>query len=343
MKQDLVKKCFRITSVAGFVAFCVVDLLICGKGFSLVHITAGLIFADNLLLLLPVERQKAQVSLCLGIFAFVCSIVACAFQRIVPDVAGLEFRIFIPIVAALLSTQVDGALKSIAKYRNIRTLFKSVQVLSNIEDQACFQRCLQLYMCCVLVFAAHGAGGITGTFLSIACIIQLALLYAVLINPHQYFVYLGKRKYLQVMALIQGRLKDNIVQEESEGRDMAVTYQKAQEYMEKNRPFLRQTLSLEELARLLGTNKVYLSRTINVISGRNYCQFVNYYRIQYAKELMRKNSDSKMIEVAMASGFNSVVTFNMAFKLNEDLTPSEWLREYYSVEKKKGNDYISEN
>ena len=338
MKHDFVRKCFRITSIAGFLALCVLDLVICGKDFSLIHILAGLIFADTLLLISPVERQKAPVSLFLGAFSLVCSIVASALQRIVPDLAGLEFRLFVPIAAALIVTQVDGVLKSVGKYRNIRTLFKSVQVLSNIEDQACLQRCLQLYMCCILVFAAHGAGGITGILLSIACIIQLALLYAVMIQPNGYYVYLGERKYLQVMALIQGRLKDNIVQEESEGRDMAVTYQRAQEYMEKNRPFLRQTLSLEELARLLGTNKVYLSRTINVISGRNYCQFVNYYRVQYAKEIMRKNSDSKMIEVALASGFNSVVTFNMAFKLNEDLTPSEWLREYYSVEKKKGND-----
>lgn len=335
IKNEMVRKCFRITSIAGFIALCVFDLIICGKAFSLIQVIAGLIFADTLLLLLPVERQNAPVSLCLGAFTLVCSIVACALQHIVPDVAGLEFRVFLPVAATVAVTQVDGALKSTGKYRNIRTLFKSAQVLSNIEDQACFQRCLQLYMCCILVFAAHGAGGAPGLLLHLAAAIQLALLYAVLIYPHGFFVFLGKRKYLQVMALIQGRLKDNIVQEESEGKDMAVTYQKAVDYMEKNRPFLRQTLSLEELARLLGTNKVYLSRTINVISGRNYCQFVNYYRIQYAKDIMRKNSDSRMIEVALASGFNSVVTFNMAFKLNEDLTPSEWLREYNSVEKLK--------
>ena len=59
---------------------------------------------------------------------------------------------------------------------------------------------------------------------------------------------------------------------------------------------------------------------------------MNYYRVQYAKELMRENKERKMIEVAMASGFNSVVTFNMAFKINENLTPSEWLREYNSVD-----------
>lgn len=335
IKHEPVKKCFRITSLAGIIALYLIDLIICGKSFSLMHVIAGLIFADNLMLLIPAERQNAPVSLSLGALTLVCSVAASALQRIVPYVAGLEFRLMIPITAMLFTTQVDGVLKAIVKYRNIRTLFKSVQVLSNIGDQACFQRCLQLYMSCILVYAAHGAGGVTGLLLYCASIVQLVLIYAVMMHPRGFFLFLGQRKYLQVMALIQGRLKDNIVMEESEGKDMAVTYQKAQEYMQKNRTFLRQTLSLEEFARLLGTNKVYLSRTINVISGRNYCQFVNYYRIQYAKELMRKNSDSKMIEVAMASGFNSVVTFNMAFKLNEDLTPSEWLREYYSVEKSK--------
>ena len=102
--------------------------------------------------------------------------------------------------------------------------------------------------------------------------------------------------------------------------------------MESHKPYLNPALSLEDLAKDIGTNKVYLSRTINVVSGSNFCQFVNYYRVQYAKELMRENKERKMIEVAMASGFNSVVTFNMAFKINENLTPSEWLREYNSVD-----------
>ena len=329
----MIRKYYRIASIAGLLALCVLDLLICRDSFSLVHVIAGLVYAVTLCLIVPAERQGLRLSLCLGAFTVLCSFTAGALQKAVPDVAGLEFRLFLPAVAALAVTQVDGALKTLAKYRNIRTLFKNSQVLSGIEDQAYFQRGLQLYMCLFLVYAAHGTGGTSGLILHVSAAVQLSLLLAVMVWPRSFYLFLGRRKYLQVMALIQGRLKDNIVMEESEGRDMAVTYQKAQEYMEANRPFLRQTLSLEELARLLGTNKVYLSRTINVISGRNYCQFVNYYRIQYAKDLMRKNSDSKMIEVALASGFNSVVTFNMAFKLNEDLTPSEWLREYVSVEK----------
>lgn len=331
MKKETPRKWFRITSIAGTIALCVLDLIICGKTFSLAQVLAELLFADNLMLLMPAERQSLPVSLCTGAFTLVCSLAACIFQLAVPEVAGLQFRLFLPMAAMLLTTQVDGALKTMARYKNIRTLFKSARVLSNIEDQACFQRCLQLYMCCILAYAARCAGGISGLVLSLAAAIQLALLYAALMHKRGFYVFLDKRKYLQVIALIQGRLKDNIVMEESEGRDMAVTYQKAQEYMETHRPYLKQTLSLEDLAHQLGTNKVYLSRTINVISGRNYCQFVNYYRIQYAKELMRNKNDSKMIEVALASGFNSVVTFNMAFKLNEDLTPSEWLREYISI------------
>ena len=330
-KLLIIRKWFRIVSFAGMIAASLLDLVICGKAFSLKHLAAGLIFADNILLLMPVEKQKTTVSLCLCAFTLVCCFMAVFFQHAVFDMAGLEFHLFLPVAAAVLTTQVDGVLKSLVKYRNIRTLFKSARVLSNIQDQARLQRMLQLYLSFVLIYAAHGAGGVIGMLLNLAATVQLILLYTVLIYPHEFFLFLGRRKYLQVMALIQGRLKDNIVLEESEGKDMAVTYKRAQELMENERPFLKQTLSLEDLAHQLGTNKVYLSRTINVISGRNYCQFVNYYRIQYAKDLMRKNRDSKMIEVALASGFNSVVTFNMAFKLNENLTPSEWLREYNSV------------
>ena len=144
MKKETLWKYFKITSIAGIPALCVLDLVICGKTYSLTNVIAVLLFADNLLLLLPTDKQSLPVSLCIGVFTLLTNLAASVFQLAAPDVAGIEFRLFLPIVAVLLTTQVDGALKTLGKYKNIRTLFKSAQVLSNIEDQALFQRTLQL-------------------------------------------------------------------------------------------------------------------------------------------------------------------------------------------------------
>lgn len=323
MKQsnDFIRKTFLYASCLGFLALCVVDLVICGHSYSLMNLVSSLVCACTLVLLLPIGRQRVSVIWYLAAFALLCSILASVFQLKVPGVAGVPFRLFLPVAAAVAVTQTDGVVQTLEQYRSIRSLFKSSRVQQNIEEHAKLQRCLLFYISMLAAFSQ---------IWSVSMVI-LALVIVLQVLPQKVFLLISKHKFLQVRAIVNGSLKDNIVLEEGEGKDMSVTYRKAQEYMENSKPYLRQTLSLEDLARELGTNKVYLSRTINVVSGRNFCQFVNYYRIQYAKEMMLSNPGTKMIEVALASGFNSVVTFNMAFKLNEKLTPSEWLREYNSI------------
>ena len=114
---------------------------------------------------------------------------------------------------------------------------------------------------------------------------------------------------------------------------MALLYGRILEYMEKNAPFLEEDFSLPQMATDLYSNRVYLSKTINMMSGRNFCQFINWYRVTHAKEMMRKDPHLKVLEVATMSGFHSVVSFNQAFKMYEGTTPSVWLQ---SIKLEKG-------
>ncbi|MGN1215489.1 MAG: helix-turn-helix domain-containing protein [Candidatus Cryptobacteroides sp.] len=106
---------------------------------------------------------------------------------------------------------------------------------------------------------------------------------------------------------------------------LKVLYSRIVAYMEKEQPFLDPEFSMQQMARDLYSNKLYLSKAINTNSGKNFRQFVNYYRIEYAKTLFRKDPRLRINEASDMSGFHSVVSFNMAFKLNTGLTPSEWL------------------
>lgn len=96
--------------------------------------------------------------------------------------------------------------------------------------------------------------------------------------------------------------------------------------LEVQKPYLQQSFSVEDLARLTQSNRLYVSKAINIHSGRNFNQLVNYYRVKHAVELLRSNSKIRMSDLALKSGFHSTVTFNMAFKLNEHTTPSEYVR-----------------
>ena len=96
--------------------------------------------------------------------------------------------------------------------------------------------------------------------------------------------------------------------------------------METRKPWLQDDFSIDDLARLTRTNRMYLSKSINFHSGRKFNQLVNYYRVRYAVALLQKDTSLKMNDVSRMCGFHTVVSFNMAFKLNERMTPTEFVQ-----------------
>lgn len=103
-------------------------------------------------------------------------------------------------------------------------------------------------------------------------------------------------------------------------------YERIVAYFEAEKPFLDNSLTINDLVKVLYSNKLYISRAISQFTGRNFCQFVNFYRVRYSMELFRANSDMKIHELAVGCGFNSDVSYNMAFRLFMGETPGEWCR-----------------
>jgi AraC-like DNA-binding protein len=98
------------------------------------------------------------------------------------------------------------------------------------------------------------------------------------------------------------------------------------DHFETDLPYLRGNLVIEDLVKVVYANKLYISRAIGRCAGRNFCQFVNYYRVKHSVEVFRQNPDLKVTELAGQCGFNSVVSFTMAFKLYMNENPSDWIR-----------------
>lgn len=101
-------------------------------------------------------------------------------------------------------------------------------------------------------------------------------------------------------------------------------YDKAKTYMEEKRPYLYGTFSIGELSQKIYANRTHVSKAVNSLSGMNYSTFVNSYRVKYAAELISKDPRMKMEEVAKLSGFNTIATFNSAFKAIMNERPSEY-------------------
>ena len=103
-------------------------------------------------------------------------------------------------------------------------------------------------------------------------------------------------------------------------------YDRVMEYFEKDKPFLNGNLTINDIVGVVFTNKLYISRAISQYTGRNFCQFVNYHRIMYSVACFRENSELKVAELWPMSGFNSIVSYNMAFRLFMGENPSDWCR-----------------
>ncbi|MBN9297537.1 MAG: helix-turn-helix transcriptional regulator [Filimonas sp.] len=95
--------------------------------------------------------------------------------------------------------------------------------------------------------------------------------------------------------------------------------------IETKRPYLEPELTLTDLARQLDTNASMLSRIINDGTGRNFNEFINYYRVQEVVKKMYagEHQVQTLLAIAFDCGFNSKATFNRSFKKITGKTPRE--------------------
>ena len=189
--------------------------------------------------------------------------------------------------------------------------------------------CLVLASACFLKELSHLVPDASRTVQSI-----VVFSFPALLEPLFFFLYLkaltgrtyviSRSKEETVREMIKGNLRDVMAQKPEDEQKMSRLYSKITAYMESAEPFLDDSFSLRDMSITMYSNKVYISKTINVMSGRNFRQFVNYYRVRYAAELMKKDPGMKIVEIASLSGFHNTVTFNQSFKYYMGETPSAY-------------------
>lgn len=98
------------------------------------------------------------------------------------------------------------------------------------------------------------------------------------------------------------------------------------DYMRNHKPYLNSDLKQSELADKLNLSSHHFSEVLNFTFEQNFYNFVNFYRIIEAQELIKKpgNKKTKIFTIAFESGFKSKASFNRVFKKHTGLTPSEY-------------------
>ena len=96
------------------------------------------------------------------------------------------------------------------------------------------------------------------------------------------------------------------------------------DYFNSQKPWLNPNLNILDVAKHIGTNRSYVSNIINERIGCNFNQFVNNYRINEAKILLKNNPELSISEIGELAGFGSVSSFIRIFKRTENYTPTEF-------------------
>jgi AraC-like DNA-binding protein len=136
---------------------------------------------------------------------------------------------------------------------------------------------------------------------------------------------------------LQGNKQDHnitdVVYDEDEGEklnnqriDKTDLKEKLIMFMEKEQSFLDPNFRITTLCSKLYTNRTYLSNLINTEFKMSFSDFINQYRIKFAKELMaaKMSSNFSLNYFSEEAGFGSVSSFNRAFKQFEGITAGEY-------------------
>lgn len=86
-------------------------------------------------------------------------------------------------------------------------------------------------------------------------------------------------------------------------------------------------LTLDELAAEAGMNPRYFCRVFRQMTGRTPIDYLNYYRIECAAELLCTEGDS-VTDVALACGFNDPGYFARLFRRHKGMSAAAYRRQY---------------
>ena len=99
-------------------------------------------------------------------------------------------------------------------------------------------------------------------------------------------------------------------------------------YCEEPQLYLQYDISLTQLAKTIGTNRLYLSQYFSN-QGITYNVYINTLRIQHFINLYHENAtalqSTTVQQLAYQSGFRSYSTFYSAFKQNMGMTATKWM------------------
>lgn len=152
-------------------------------------------------------------------------------------------------------------------------------------------------------------------FLAIPSVIFSALLFSL--------GFLGFSQRFSIQDVLQEeRLssKDDVIDEISP----SLLRTRIEQVMEDQQIYLQPNLKLMDLVREVQSNRNYVYNVINKEMGMSFSEYVNRWRVTYAKTLIAQKPNMPLSQVSTMSGFTSSASFYRNFKIYSGVSPKEY-------------------
>ncbi|WP_321279933.1 helix-turn-helix domain-containing protein [Marinifilum fragile] len=129
-----------------------------------------------------------------------------------------------------------------------------------------------------------------------------------------------------VSTKIKDKAKSLSVDDKTEKQNQVVT--KIKDLLREEKLYLNCDLTIVHIADKIGEHPRLVSGSINSICNVNFNRFINRYRVEEAKNLLRSKHtlQLKMEGIGFEAGFNSNSSFYSAFKTELNITPLQFLK-----------------
>jgi AraC-like DNA-binding protein len=103
-------------------------------------------------------------------------------------------------------------------------------------------------------------------------------------------------------------------------------FQKLEKLCKNSQLYRDSTLNREKVAEKLGISAGYVSQLVNTITGRNFTNYINHYRVEAVKKCILDSEfeNYSLLGIGLECGFTSKTTFYNAFKKVTGMTPNSY-------------------
>ena len=138
-----------------------------------------------------------------------------------------------------------------------------------------------------------------------------------------------KKKIFGYLKSLLGLKKNRTNQEdESRSQPAEMIKHRLEELMQNKKPFLQPGYNIKDLANDMQMPSYQVSYFLNRALQVNFNDYLNYFRIKYCEDLIKRKTEQKLSlqELALKCGFHNRNTFTTAFKKVTGKTPSEYAK-----------------